>query len=261
MLAANSGSHSLPSSGSIALCESLANKCRQRFDLVGLTEYNQIWLRKVTPSGLSYWEHTARGRRTSDSEFTGWPTCRANDGTGSKRPEGRQGGDSLKLVAEMSGWPSPSADGSAGEISEDLERRGNKWFNRKTGRMVQSNLATDARMLAGWVSPTAQDGSRGSLPPRPQDTGIPLSQQVVGAGWATPRAEDSESTGAHRGVADTLTSQARTSGPITTSSPAGTENSGALAPDFAGWLMGYPIEWIVAGTRAMLRLKRQKKKA
>lgn len=40
--------------------------------------------------------------------------------------------------------------------------------------------------LAGWCSPTAQDGSRGSLPPRPQDTGVPLSQQAVLAGWRTP---------------------------------------------------------------------------
>ena len=40
--------------------------------------------------------------------------------------------------------------------------------------------------LSGWVSPTAQDGARGSLPPRPHDTGIPLSQQVALTGWPTP---------------------------------------------------------------------------
>lgn len=43
--------------------------------------------------------------------------------------------------------------------------------------------------ISGWVSPTAQDGSRGELPPRPQDTGIPLSQQVTLAGWTTPDAQ------------------------------------------------------------------------
>ena len=31
------------------------------------------------------------------------------------------------------------------------------------------------------------DANRGSLPARPQDTGIPLSQQAVMAGWGTPR--------------------------------------------------------------------------
>jgi hypothetical protein len=57
--------------------------------------------------------------------------------------------------------------------------------------------------ITGWVSPTAQDHSRGVKPPREHDTGIPLSQQVSGlipspspapmesgegclAGWSTP---------------------------------------------------------------------------
>lgn len=39
-----------------------------------------------------------------------------------------------------------------------------------------------------WVSPTAQDYSRGNKPPRPTDTGVPLSQQV--AFWATPNTMD-----------------------------------------------------------------------
>ena len=48
-----------------------------------------------------------------------------------------------------------------------------------------------------WVSPTAQDGSRGCLPARPHDTGVPLSQQVA-ALWSTPRATDGEKGGPHQ---------------------------------------------------------------
>jgi hypothetical protein len=33
--------------------------------------------------------------------------------------------------------------------------------------------------IAGWVSPTSQDASRGGLPARPWDTGVPLTQQVA----------------------------------------------------------------------------------
>lgn len=39
-----------------------------------------------------------------------------------------------------------------------------------------------------WVSPTARDGTRGSLPARPWDTGVPLSQQA--AMWQTMVSDD-----------------------------------------------------------------------
>jgi hypothetical protein len=45
---------------------------------------------------------------------------------------------------------------------------------------------------------------------RPRFLKLPGAAQLVG--WPTPRAEDSESTGAHRGTPDTLTSAARLSG-------------------------------------------------
>jgi hypothetical protein len=68
--------------------------------------------------------------------------------------------------------------------------------------------------LAGWATPTAQDHSRGGLPPRPHDTGVPLSQMVALA-----------------------------SGPTPTGSPAATGKPGQLNPAFSLWLMGYPPEW------------------
>jgi len=55
-------------------------------------------------------------------------------------------------------------------------------------------LAVSARRIGEtgcglWVSPTAQDGTRGNLPARPHDTGVPLSQQVA-AMWPTMRSGD-----------------------------------------------------------------------
>jgi hypothetical protein len=64
-----------------------------------------------------------------------------------------------------------------------------------------------------WVSPTAEDGRRGNKPPRPWDTGVPLSQQVA-------------------------------SGPVPSGSREPTEKPGALNPEFVSWLMGYPPEWL-----------------
>lgn len=67
------------------------------------------------------------------------------------------------------------------------------------------------------VSPTAQDGSRGNTAPRPQDTGVPLSQQVV----------------------------------VMSGPPEPMEKRGALNPEFVCWLMGFPAEWVSCGVSAM----------
>lgn len=109
-----------------------------------------------------------------------------------------------------------------------------------------------------------------------------LQDAVALVGWPTCRAEDSESTGAHHGTPDTLTSAARLSGWATASSrdykdtpgmsttgtnPDGSERHredqlprqvhgiisesptaatgkpAVLAPEFSRWLMGFPAEW------------------
>ncbi len=67
---------------------------------------------------------------------------------------------------------------------------------------------TECGLSAGWMTPRAKEDcdyqyDRGDhTKPRPTLTG-----QVKG--WPTPRAGDSEQTGAHRGVPDTLTSATR----------------------------------------------------
>lgn len=88
------------------------------------------------------------------------------DGTGANRTAITD----LQVMAKttLTGWPTPSAQGSAGEISEDLERRGEKWVNRVTGRVLQTNLATDAKNLISGPPPSgspAGTGSGGQLNP------------------------------------------------------------------------------------------------
>lgn len=69
------------------------------------------------------------------------------------------------------GWPTPRAS--------EAEHSGRK---AGTGHKGQVGLAEAASLavLSGWCTPTATDAMRGSNPPRPQDTGVPLSQQVAG---------------------------------------------------------------------------------
>jgi hypothetical protein len=184
------------SSASVGLSRSLASRLATR--LPGSTLYALIWKVRVTPSGRLIPALRAGARRTSDSDCGGWPSPRENDPTLSRmtleaaeregnRP-GRgsslalsakvlagwptpchndetqrttkyaQGGSPLTYQAMLAGWPTPSAQGSAGEISEDLERVGAKWHNRLTGRVLQTNLATEVKMLT---------------PPGPPATGSP----------------------------------------------------------------------------------------
>ena len=99
------------------------------------------------------------------------------------------------------GWPSPAAQNAEGGANP----QGN------TGE--HSTLQT-AAALCGWPTPNLCE--RGTEAKEAKEAkeggGIDLQSAAILAGWATPRAEDSESTGAHRGVADTMSSQARLTG-------------------------------------------------
>jgi hypothetical protein len=59
---------------------------------------------------------------------------------------------------------------------------------RASGRRISGNGCSSAQ--SGWSTPTTTDAKRGTKPPRPWDTGVPLTQQVglAVSGWPTPTA-------------------------------------------------------------------------
>jgi len=301
-MTATSGLHSSGSSASIALSASLASRLLKRLDSIGSMEYRQIWRQKATRSGRTYWEHTASARPIGDNGSTGWPTPRTPTG-GAESAERKQelgrtasGGGDLASVALMAPWPTPCAKDERGnhsdswaQVVKETRAPASPWATPRAEDAESSGMRhsrgvadtlTAQTTLAGWVSPTAQDGSRGDKPPRPQDTGVPLSQQVVMAGWTTPQAHDStgrsetqkEKHGTKHGCACLGLDAQKASGTTSPSSHAGTENiegskaepspssRGALNPAHSRWLQGFPVAWCQAAIRASRKLKPARKR-
>ncbi len=152
------GPPGLTSSASASLQSSLVSRLMQRFGTAGSTLFRLTWKVSATPSGRRVYLLRASGHRTSGKDCGSWPTVTASD--------------------------------HLANPSETLEAWVIRAEQKKAqGINLQFALRHAAHLACGWVSPTAQDHSRGTKPPRPTDTGIPLSQQVAMlASWPTPDA-------------------------------------------------------------------------
>ncbi len=184
-LAANSGTTLCGLSASADLSESLANRLRQRLGTAGSIEYSQTWKLKATPAGRRYWAHTASALRTAGSDSTGAP------------------------------WPTPDAqlmnDGASYE--HHMERMERLKAKHNNGNGAGLPLAISAQTAAPWPTPNTPSGGRSADPETMDATGktldgkkhtASLEHAVKFSSWPTPRSEDGEQTGAHRGVPDTL---------------------------------------------------------
>ena len=160
--------------------------------------------------------------------------------------------------------------------------RGTSSQRQRWGRRIFANDSSS------WPTPNTPSGGANTESTATHTGGMDLEGAV--ALWPTPRAEDSEATGAHRGTPDTLNAaaglwatpsaadltgghvarggsrggelllpgQARDFPPsrlAETTASAGVPSSAStpalprrLNPDFAEWLMGWPIGWTVPGS-------------
>lgn len=224
------------------LSQFLENRLRVKTASLGSTLFTLTWKQRATPSGLLISALRASARRISDNDSGSWPTPGASDPTGGgslkvgmaaaqnqPRPSGSKIQFQLRDAVKLTSWPTPTTrDGKGGY---------------QGGRIRNGKISTDstdvAAQLAGWVSPTAQDHSRGVKPPRPTDTGIPLSQQV----------------------AEIQPARLTDYGALLTGSYAGMESGGQLNPAHSRWLMGYPAEWDACAPTEMPSSRKSRRKS
>jgi len=168
-----------------SLSEKLADKLKIRLSRFGSMEYRLTWNQRATPAGRLFFQLAASALHTSAPASGGVQS--STKSLFDDEPE--------ESCDPLTGWPTPTSLSFA-----ESHQPGN---NRSMNKTVE---------LAGWVSPTAQDHSRGGMPPRPHDTGIPLSQQVAGiempqssmelSGWGTPRVTTNNGIGGESRACD-----------------------------------------------------------
>lgn len=204
-----SGRSLLGSSKTQDLQRSLANKLRAR--LTGSGSCEVIWTAWDTPWGVCLSKPRAQERTISGTDIGLWQTANVPNG----------------------GRSSP-----VGKMSLSGNKAGQK-------RQVDLQYAVRSVLLGLWPTATASDHKSRSASQATLDRNARPLREIVFALWSTIRATDGEKGGPNMSFGAgglPLPSQVTE---ISNTSNAPTENGGgSLHPEFAGWEMGYPPEWI-----------------
>jgi hypothetical protein len=161
------GRPGITSSNSAVLQRFLANRLQAKMVLSGSTLYTLTWKHRGTPSGLLIFALRASAHRTSDNDYGSWPTPSTRDYKGGyiggRIRNGKISTDTLDVVAQLAGWPTPAAtDGTRGGTGITAGMTGRSLTQMV--KMVQgpARLTVDGVMLTGS---TAKMESGGQLNP------------------------------------------------------------------------------------------------
>lgn len=240
MTSGTCGPLSTTSSKSASLQRSLENRLQARTLTLGSTLYTLTWKPWVTPSGLSRFRLRASVRRTSATDFTGWPTPQARDHKGANLPgnELDHNARPLNEIARLAGWGTPTASEPGGTGDQYVARS-----QATTGNSAPTML-THQVALAGWPTPSCNNDR----------TGNPESALNMVRSDGSKVQQRLQDFAAICGPA-----RLTASGEMLTGSLAGMASGGQLNPAHSRWLMGLPPEWCAcAPTETPSMLKRRR---
>lgn len=189
---ATSGPSASGSSASANLQRLLESKLVAVVDTNGSMEYSLTWRVRVTPAGRRICRLAARGRRTSGSGCSGWPTCQARDGDGRGAQAERANGLRMNLddYAALTGWQTPT-----------VQDAGDRTYTYSRGDHEKPYLALAGQaMLAGWPTAMVPNGGRTVEGTRVEEgrEGKPQSGHLEAvallAGWPSPSVNNYEPT-------------------------------------------------------------------
>lgn len=241
---ATSGLVGSNSSASADLQRSLENRLRQQLDSAGSTLFKLTWKRKRTPLGRQYLERAVSAPRTGDSAFTSLPTPKSSEHQECQK----RGNLTLNGSAQLSAVPTPNAqvieahpnapitshrktsdpqigladvavhlsavpspctpNGGRSMSTEKMDATGKTVDGRKHTASLEHAVKFASVPTPNTMVTIPREGLRPSRIATNRESGY-LTEMASLATVATPRSEDSESTGAPRGIADTLHRQTK----------------------------------------------------